>query len=312
MRPNQHKNRSRGRGRRPGNPMNRVFESNGPDVKVRGNAQHVAEKYLQLARDAQSSGDSVMAENYYQHAEHYLRILAASQPPNAQGQPGGMRRPFGSDDLDDEDGLDGGDEDETLVAGQGPQPDIPGGEQREARPPREGREGQEQREYRGDDQRDHRPRGDRPQRDDYRPPREHREPRENRDNRGDRDDYRARDDQRPRDDYRPRDEYRQRDDHRPPRENREPRENRDDYRPRPPRPEARSAEPAEGGTAPESSGDESNGWAAPDFLRRPAPGGGPGRPRREARGPRPERRSGDGEGGEAPPADDPAGEVNPG
>ena len=86
MRPNQqnnNKNRSRGRnnngGRKHGNPLSRNYESNGPDVKVRGNAAHVAEKYLQLARDAQSSGDSVMAENYLQHAEHYNRIIAAAQ-----------------------------------------------------------------------------------------------------------------------------------------------------------------------------------------------------------------------------------------
>ena len=82
MRPNQNnnKNRSRGRnnngGRKHVNPLSRNFESNGPDVKVRGNAAHIAEKYLQLARDAQSSGDSVMAENYLQHAEHYFRIVA--------------------------------------------------------------------------------------------------------------------------------------------------------------------------------------------------------------------------------------------
>ncbi|HEV7275523.1 MAG TPA: DUF4167 domain-containing protein [Devosiaceae bacterium] len=86
MRPNQQnsKNRSRGRnnngGRKHVNSLNRSFESNGPDVKVRGNAAHIAEKYLQLARDAQSSGDGVMAENYLQHAEHYFRIVAAAQP----------------------------------------------------------------------------------------------------------------------------------------------------------------------------------------------------------------------------------------
>jgi hypothetical protein len=89
MRPNQNnKNRSRGRnnngGRKHINPLSRNFESNGPDVKVRGNAAHIAEKYLQLARDAQSSGDSVMAENYLQHAEHYFRIVAAAQPQQNQ------------------------------------------------------------------------------------------------------------------------------------------------------------------------------------------------------------------------------------
>lgn len=92
MRPNQNnsnnnnKNRQRGRnnngGRKHVNPLSRNFESNGPDVKVRGNASHVAEKYLQLARDAQSSGDPVLAENYLQHAEHYFRIVAAAQPQN--------------------------------------------------------------------------------------------------------------------------------------------------------------------------------------------------------------------------------------
>lgn len=96
MRPGQqnpnNKNRSRGRnnnnnnnngGRKHLNPLSRNFESNGPDVKVRGTAAHIAEKYVQLARDAQTSGDSVMAENYFQHAEHYFRIISAAQP---QGQ----------------------------------------------------------------------------------------------------------------------------------------------------------------------------------------------------------------------------------
>jgi hypothetical protein len=70
--------------RRGPNPLTRSYESNGPDVKVRGTAQHVAEKYMSLARDAQSSGDRVMAENYLQHAEHYNRIIAAAQAANAQ------------------------------------------------------------------------------------------------------------------------------------------------------------------------------------------------------------------------------------
>ncbi len=99
MRPNSqnnnNKNRSRGRngGRKHVNPLSRSFESNGPDVKVRGNAPHIAEKYMQLARDAQSSGDSVMAENYLQHAEHYFRIVSAAQP-NASREDG--------DDFDDD------------------------------------------------------------------------------------------------------------------------------------------------------------------------------------------------------------------
>lgn len=74
----------RGRGRKGPNLLSRSFESNGPDVKVRGTAMHIAEKYQQLARDAQASGDRIMAENYYQHAEHYSRIVAAAQGPSAQ------------------------------------------------------------------------------------------------------------------------------------------------------------------------------------------------------------------------------------
>lgn len=81
MRPgNQSNKRMRGRGRKGPNPLTRTYESNGPDVKIRGTAMHVAEKYQQLARDAQASGDRVMSENYNQHAEHYLRIVAAAQP----------------------------------------------------------------------------------------------------------------------------------------------------------------------------------------------------------------------------------------
>ena len=102
MRPNQqnNKNRSRGRnnngGRKHVNPLSRNYESNGPDVKVRGNAAHIAEKYVQLARDAQASGDSVMAENYLQHAEHYFRIVSAAQPQGVQR----------SDQFNDNDGYD--------------------------------------------------------------------------------------------------------------------------------------------------------------------------------------------------------------
>jgi Domain of unknown function (DUF4167) len=77
-------NNNNNNNRRGPNPLTRSYESNGPDVKVRGTAQHVAEKYMSLARDAQSSGDRVMAENYLQHAEHYNRIIAAAQAANAQ------------------------------------------------------------------------------------------------------------------------------------------------------------------------------------------------------------------------------------
>ncbi len=82
--------RQRGRNRNGGAPsgggkpqqnVNRAFDSNGPDnVKIRGHAQHVFEKYQQLARDAFSSGDRVLAENYLQHADHYFRVLRMLQP----------------------------------------------------------------------------------------------------------------------------------------------------------------------------------------------------------------------------------------
>src|SRR5712664_4867863 len=88
MRNGQNK-RMRGRNnhRKSHNPMARVYESNGPDVKIRGNPSHIAEKYIQLARDAQASGDPIAAENYYQHAEHYYRLIAAAQEQFRQNQP---------------------------------------------------------------------------------------------------------------------------------------------------------------------------------------------------------------------------------
>ena len=86
MRQGQQNKRMRGRNRKGPNPLTRSFESNGPDVKIRGTALHIAEKYVQLARDAQSSGDRVAAENYLQHAEHYYRIVAAAQAQMPQPQ----------------------------------------------------------------------------------------------------------------------------------------------------------------------------------------------------------------------------------
>ena len=128
MRPQQNR-RIRGRNnnnnRRGPNPLSRNYESNGPDVKIRGNAQHIADKYTALARDAQAAGDRVMAENYLQHAEHYVRIILAAQ---AQ-----MPQPIQREELIDDD-----DEDENSpvvslelneeheAAGSGPQPEIQG------------------------------------------------------------------------------------------------------------------------------------------------------------------------------------------
>src|ERR1700757_192751 len=105
MRPGPNK-RSRGRGNG-GNPHHnrprmphriQTFDSNGPNVKIRGNAYQVFERYIALAREAASSGDRIAAENLYQHAEHYFRVMNADgngqgnqmapPAPNAPGGPG--------------------------------------------------------------------------------------------------------------------------------------------------------------------------------------------------------------------------------
>ena len=77
-------------------PLNRnhVFDSNGPDMRLRGTAQQLFEKYLQLGRDATSGGDRVMAESYFQHAEHYFRILNAMNQAAAQHQQSQQQRRF--------------------------------------------------------------------------------------------------------------------------------------------------------------------------------------------------------------------------
>lgn len=140
MRPQQQNRRMRGRNNSGGggnnnrkgpNPLNRNYESNGPDVKIRGSAQQIAEKYATLARDAMSSGDRVMAENYLQHAEHYNRIIAAAQAqmPIQHVQP---NRDEFEDDLDEdreelESGATSGEGAAPAVNhGAGPQPVIEG------------------------------------------------------------------------------------------------------------------------------------------------------------------------------------------
>ena len=87
MRQGQQNRRGRGRGRKPQNPLARNYESNGPDVKIRGTASHIAEKYMSLARDALAAGDTVTAESYLQHAEHYNRIIMAAQSQMSAPQP---------------------------------------------------------------------------------------------------------------------------------------------------------------------------------------------------------------------------------
>jgi hypothetical protein len=122
MRNGQNK-RMRGRNRRGHNPLTRVYESNGPDVKIRGTAHHIAEKYLQLARDAQSSGDPVAAEGYLQYAEHYFRMIAAAQaqfqPQHQQHNPNQPQQPFQRSDMESRDDFDDeGDEGMTDSSGQ--------------------------------------------------------------------------------------------------------------------------------------------------------------------------------------------------
>jgi len=157
-------NNNNNNNRRNHNPLTRVYESNGPDVKIRGTANHVAEKYLQLARDAQSSGDPVSAENYFQHAEHYFRLIAVANEQFRQQNPNFQPRPEGGGGNDqqfqprpDENFEDGDDQpfsgDQTFGTRE-PQPYIPPNAQpfvpRENPPyqPREQRDGQQPQEFR--------------------------------------------------------------------------------------------------------------------------------------------------------------------
>lgn len=144
MRQGQQNRRGRGRNRKAHhNPLTRSYESNGPDVKIRGTPSHIAEKYMSLARDALSSGDPVLAENYLQHAEHYNRIIMAFREQTIQ-QSGeamngvGRHRNDGSDtdEFDDEDA----DEAESYAVqprGQEPQPRMDGNSRFDDRPHRQ-------------------------------------------------------------------------------------------------------------------------------------------------------------------------------
>ncbi len=132
MRQGQQSRRGRNRGgRKPGNALSRNYESSGPDVKIRGTAMHIAEKYSSLARDAMSSGDTVAAENYLQHAEHYNRIILAAQAQNpaAPGMEGQlpMNGRFGQDaySRDYDDGEDGDADDYVPQQHQPPQHQQP-------------------------------------------------------------------------------------------------------------------------------------------------------------------------------------------
>ena len=103
MRPGPNK-RSRGRNNGNNHHHNRprmpyriqTFDSNGPNVKIRGNAYQVFERYVALAREAAASGDRIAAENLYQHAEHYFRVMNA----NGEGNPHAPPRPITPADLE--------------------------------------------------------------------------------------------------------------------------------------------------------------------------------------------------------------------
>ncbi len=123
MRQAHNARRSRGRSNRKHNaPLkHQSFESNGPDVRIRGNAHQVYEKYLAMARDAHSTGDRISAEGYYQHAEHYFRIMNDStDPQNAQRQQQQQQRQ--RENGHDRQAADGGQRAEPAQAQDGAEP----------------------------------------------------------------------------------------------------------------------------------------------------------------------------------------------
>ena len=157
---NNNNSSSNNNNRRGQNPMTRVFESNGPDIKIRGTASHVAEKYVQLARDARSSGDPVAAENYYQHAEHYFRLIAAAQEQFRQNQP----QPRADTEMQPtpEDGDDEGESfshfgQEPGFAPQQPQPYVRDNNVRDNNPREQRGDGQPFQQPREHREREHRP-----------------------------------------------------------------------------------------------------------------------------------------------------------
>jgi len=285
---NRNRNGGGGGGGKPQHNANRAFDSNGPDgVKVRGAAQHVYEKYQQLARDAHTAGDRVLAENHLQHAEHYFRVMRAMQPQRPLADIVGRDQFVSGYDIDFED------ESAQAEAAEG---EIEGGEGEGERA--EARSG-EDRAYRGEDRFDQRQ--DRPYRsrdDRFRDNRDNRGPRDDRDYRGPRDD-RARFDRQDRPD---RPEYRDRNDRDRPEYRDRPDRDRPEYRDRnerdrferEPRPyraegaEPRPVEPTE--PAQVLRADDGDVSHAPAFLQaRPPeaePGAGETRRTRRRRGPR--------------------------
>jgi hypothetical protein len=125
------KQRSRGRNNNGGGKKhmpsrNQTYDSNGPDIRIRGNAHQVLEKYLTMARDCTLQGDRVAAENYYQHAEHYFRVINSQNQANGRPNDRPMTTPAddqmsmagGFDGDDGEDQHDDGAEEGTHESGQ--------------------------------------------------------------------------------------------------------------------------------------------------------------------------------------------------
>lgn len=208
--------RQRGRGRKPGggggnfhhnnqggqHHPNRQLETNGPDIKFRGTASYIHERYLQLARDAQSSGDRVLSENYLQHADHYFRLVRSMQPAVPVQQ---QQQTFseGAEYDGDEDNAPEGEAAEAEARGEGDeQPDAdyqPQGERQAGGERAEGdrgpRRGRNRRRFRSDGEREggfearegeeREPRRERSEGGEVlREPRRERQPREDRDSGG--------------------------------------------------------------------------------------------------------------------------------
>ena len=167
MRQAQQNRRGRGRNRKGQNPLTRTYESNGPDVKIRGTPSHIAEKYVSMARDALSSGDPVLAENYLQHAEHYNRIIMAhreqqmsddGRAANVSGR--GSAGPEAHDKEARDEGESMGDERKPARAQDvQPAPAVSGEAGEDGRPPRRSRSRGEDGERGGGEGRNGRPNG---------------------------------------------------------------------------------------------------------------------------------------------------------
>ncbi|MCH9808248.1 MAG: DUF4167 domain-containing protein [Alphaproteobacteria bacterium] len=172
------RNNNNNNNRKGQNPLTRNFESSGPDVKIRGTPAHVAEKYMSLARDALSSGDPVLAENYLQHAEHYNRIILAyreQQVSQSAEQSNGSGRGRNAEAQPDADNQPAASADEAAAA-DGAQPAVQPGDPQ----PSINSTGDGNRSERTEGRRQPRARsgGQRSPRGEGRKPREPREPRE--------------------------------------------------------------------------------------------------------------------------------------